>query len=78
MALGVNLESGFNKIIKQLREAHVSTHYDPKVLVVLPTDASEYGLETVVHHKMSDDKRQLTHHVLSKKKEILRKQRRRL
>lgn len=48
----------FREIKHQLAEA-VLTHHDLQIPVVLATDASEYRLGAVVHHKMLDRKQKI-------------------
>ncbi|KAK0424201.1 hypothetical protein QR680_008545 [Steinernema hermaphroditum] len=47
-------EDAFQQIRAKLADTKTLTHYDPKELVVLATDASDYGLGAVIFHRYAD------------------------
>lgn len=47
-------ERAFNKTKKAFISDNILVYFDPKVLLVLATDASPYGVDTVLSHRYPD------------------------
>ena len=44
-------EEAFNKAKESLSSSHVLVHYNPSLPVILESDASQYGIGAVIHHR---------------------------
>ena len=55
-------ETAFKKLEEQLCARPVLTHYDPKLLLKLACDASQYGVGTVIAHLLpSGEQKSITY-----------------